>query len=616
MGQNKFFVRIEPEGVRVFCDRGTTVLEAINKGGLSVRSECGGRQVCGKCKIIIRSSGGCNELTESERLHLTTKEVTEGYRLACACKLFADSVVAIPEESRIGTRKVLIEGVEREVETEPYVRKVFLSLDGPNLSDVRSDCRRVLDSLREMYGVKSDRFDFIILSKLPETLRTSGWKVTLTISGDEIIDVEGGNTIDDAYGIAIDIGTSKIVGYLTDLKSGDLLETGFIENPQIDYGEDVISRVAYASKSNENLMRLHKLVVEGINRVISDLCVKAGCKRENIYEVTVVGNTAMHHLFLSLSPKFLGLSPYVPVISDSINAKAHTLSLDVNPSANIHILPVIAGFVGSDAVADIISTGIHKSDEVSMVVDVGTNTEVILGNKEFLTACSCASGPAFEGAHIKCGMKAVTGAIESVSIDSKTLEVKYRTIGGSTPIGLCGSGVIDSVAELFKLGIIDGRGRMIEQEVEKSRVRVTDEGNEFVLVNKGEGGAKRDIVITQKDVREVQLAKSAIYTGCYTLMKKIAGAFGNYLNPFSAKLIGMIPDIPIERMRFVGNAAGAGARMALISKKVREESVEVARKINYVELALDPNFQIEFASATYLPHMDSNRFPSLRAYLR
>jgi len=290
------------------------------------------------------------------------------------------------------------------------------------------------------------------------------------------------------------------------------------------------------------------------------------------------------------------------------------------------VLPVIAGFVGADTVADIISTDLHKSDEISMIVDIGTNTEVVLGNRESLTACSCASGPAFEGAHIKCGMKAVTGAIERLSINPETFEVTYRTIGYAPPAGLCGSAVIDGIAELFRLGIIGKNGRLSEPNI-KNRVRDSDGSREFLLISKGEGGAKRDIVLTQRDIREIQLAKAAIYTGCYTLMKRmrvkpedidkfyIAGAFGNYINPVNAKLIGMIPDIAVEKMRFVGNAAGAGARMALISRKVREEAREVTEKIEYVELALDPDFQLEFASATYLPHRDLDRFPSLKREL-
>lgn len=625
MYNDKISVRIEPDGLQVECDKGVTVLEAINEGGLNIRSECGGRGICGKCRVIIRDSDKCGELTESESFHLTSEEIAGGYRLACACKLFADTTVIIPDESRIGVREVLVEGVEREVEIEPYVRKILLILEKPTLSDVRSDCRRILDSLNEIYGISAE-YDFKVLDKLPETLRSSDWKITLTLWEDEIIDVESSKAIDEVYGVAVDIGTSKIIGYLTDLKTGGLLETSFIENPQIGYGEDVISRVTYASEGDENLMELHNLVIDGINRVISDLCVKAGCKRVNIYEVTVVGNTAMHHLFLKLSPKFLGLSPYVPVVNNPIDIKADTLSLNVNPSANIHILPVIAGFVGADAVADIISTGLHKSDEISMIVDIGTNTEVILGNRESMAACSCASGPAFEGAHIKCGMKAVTGAIERLSINPETLDVEYRTIGEVPPAGLCGSAVIDGIAELFRLKLINRNGRLSEPDI-KNRVRVSDGDREFVLINKGEGGAKRDIVLTQRGIREIQLAKAAIYTGCYTLMKRmniksedikrfyIAGAFGNYINPVNAKLIGMIPDIAVERMRFVGNAAGAGARMALISRKVREEAREVAEKVEYMELALDPDFQLEFASATYLPHKDLDRFPSLKREL-
>lgn len=621
--RERVVVKFEPDGVKIEGRKGETVLDLIHKTGLSIRSECGGRQVCGKCKVIVGTPESCSEITQAEMFHLTKEEISHGYRLACACKILNDTVIIIPEESRIGARSVLVEGVGKEVKLEPYVRKLLLFLDKPDLSDVRSDLQRIRDSLKETYNLDSAKFSFELLSRLPEVLRDSGWKVALTLWKDKIIDVEASDAIDEVYGVAVDIGTSKIIGYLTDLKSGKLLEVCFIENPQISYGEDVISRITYASENVENLRRLHKVLIEGINKVISRLCIKAKCRARNIYEVTVVGNTVMHHLFLSLSTKFLGLSPYVPVVSEPINVEARELSLKVNPSANVHVLPVIAGFVGADAVADIIATGIHKSDELSMVVDIGTNTEVILGNKESIMASSCASGPAFEGAHIKCGMKAVTGAIERLTIDPKTLEVTYKTIGGSPPVGLCGSAVIDCIAELFKAGIIDRGGRMMDQDMH-GKIRIVDSDREFVLVRKGEDGAKRDIVITQRDVREIQLAKSAIYTGCYILMKRmkvrpedvekcyVAGAFGNYLNLTNAKLIGMLPDLSPDKIEFVGNAAGAGARMALVSKSVREEAAEVARKVEYVELALDPDFQLEFASAMYLPHRDVNRFPSLK----
>jgi len=621
--RKRVVVRFEPDGVKVEGYEGDTVLDLIRRTGLNIRSECGGRQVCGKCRVIIGASESCNEVTQAERFHLTGEELSQGYRLACACRILKDTVVTIPEESRVGARSVLVEGVEREVKVNPYVRKLLLFIDKPELSDVRSDLQRIRDSLEETYNLESAEFSFELLDRLPEVLRDSDWRVALTLWENKIIDVEPIDAVDSVYGVAIDIGTSKIIGYLTDLKSGRLLETSFIENPQISYGEDVISRVTYASGSVENLKKLHKAAIDGINKVISELCIKANCRNRNIYEITVVGNTVMHHLFLSLPTKFLGLSPYVPVVSEPVNVEAHKLSLKVNPSANVHVLPVIAGFVGADAVADIIATGIHRSDELSLVVDIGTNTEVILGNKEAMIASSCASGPAFEGAHIKCGMKAVTGAIERLTIDPRTLEVTYETVGGTPPVGLCGSAVIDGIAELFRAGVIDRGGRMIGPD-RRDRIRVVDGEREFILVHKGEDGAKRDIVITQQDIREIQLAKSAIYTGCYILMKRmkirpedikrcyIAGAFGNYINPTNAKLIGMLPDISLDKVEFVGNAAGAGARMALISKDVRKEAAEIARKVEYIELALDPDFQLEFASAMYLPHRDVNRFSSLK----
>ena len=622
-GKGTVTLKVEPGGLKLEGRIGSTILSILNESGVKIRSECGGKQVCGKCKIILHTFEVGNEVSEAESLHLNEEEIKSGYRLACACKIYGDATITIPEESRIGVRSVLVEGVERPVKVEPAVKKFFLIVDKPTLEDTRSDLWRIEDLLSEIYKIKDVKIDPQQLRVLPKILRESEWKITLTLWDKEIIHVEP-SKVKDIYGVAIDIGTSKIIGYLSDLTTGELIGTSFIENPQISYGEDVISRVTFASQNNDNLWKMHRVLIDGINRIINKLIERWRINPNHIYEVTVVGNTAMHHFFLGLTPKYLGLSPYVPVINEPLNLKASFLSIKMNTAGNIHVLPVIAGFVGSDAVADIISTGIHQSNDISMLVDIGTNTEVILKSGDRITACSCASGPAFEGAHIKCGMKAVEGAIERISIDDLTMKPTIKTVRDSSPIGICGSAVIDGIAELFRLGIINKKGRITKPE-KGNRVREVDGEREFLILAKGELGAKRDIVITQKDVREIQLAKSAIYTGCCILMKRlgvkpseiqrfyIAGAFGNYLNPENAKLIGMVPDIPTERMIFVGNAAGAGARMALISKRVRNEAIEVARKVEYLELALDPDFQMEFASATYFPHRDIERFPSIKA---
>lgn len=614
-------LEVEPNGAKFNVKRGTRLLDALNTAGVAVRSECGGKAVCGKCKVIIKDPSSFTE-TGDWKGDLPRSELKSGYRLACQCKVDSNASVYIPEESRLTPRQFLIEGTERPVIIEPTVRKLFLHIPPPSLTDVRSDARRVLDSLKETYGIEAVDFDYQLLHELPKILRDADWKITAIVWDDkEVQELEKRDTSEEAYGVAVDIGTSKIIIYLSDLLNGKLVTTESAENPQIKHGEDVISRISYAMESQAHLKEMQKLAVDCLNTMIIRACEKRGLNPKRIYELTVVGNTAMHHLFLGMQTKHLGLSPYVPVVSDSINEKARNLSLRVNLGANVHIFPVIAGFVGGDAVADVISTGIHEAAKLSIVLDIGTNAEVIIGNKHSLTACSCASGPAFEGAHIECGMKAVTGAIERLVITTDDYQVNYKTIGNERPVGLCGSGIIDATASLLKCRLINREGQF-SKSIRSPRFREVNGKKAFVLVSKREGAA-RDVFITQADIREVQLAKAAIYAGCGILMKRkrvtprdvkriyIAGAFGNYINPMNAKIIGLLPDVPAKRVTFVGNAAGAGARMALISKNLRQTAELISRKTQYIELASEPDFQTEFASAMLFPHRDMDRFRSI-----
>ena len=609
---NRKFVTLtfEPSGLRLQAKKGSRVLDVLRAINLEIRSDCGGRATCGQCKIICKEPDRLSTIAKVERERLPPSELESGYRLACCSKALRDATVFIPEESRLPSRRFLTEGTERIVEADPTVRKSYVVVDKPSVSDVRSDTSRLIDSLRDTYGLEVHNVDRQLLKTLSETLRKAKWKVTTAISGrNEIISVEAGDTTNDLYGIAVDIGTSKIAGYLSDLNTGKLVGAASVENPQLIHGEDVISRLSYASKGAHALREMQRLAANGINAVIQQVCSDSKRDPHRVYEVTVVGNTAMHHLFLGIQPKHLGTSPYTPTVSEPIDAKARELSIRVNPNANIHMLPVIAGFVGSDAVADIISTGIYRSNQLSLVIDIGTNTEIILGNRNRMIACSCASGPAFEGSHIKCGMKAVSGAIEKLQIKTSAsgdLSIEYETVGKVRPVGICGSGITDAVANLLKLNIIDKSG-VFTTDFHSHRLKTNKGLKELVLISRKEGAA-RDIVVTQKDIEQVQLAKAAIFAGCQILMKTmkvrtqdikktyIAGAFGNYMNIDNAKLIGMLPNIRTSSTKFVGNAAGAGARMVLISRKHRQTERLVQQKTQYVELALDPDFQKEFSS--------------------
>jgi len=613
-------VIFEPEGRKVAVPLGSTVLYAAREAGIGIRSECGGKGYCGKCRVIIKNKKAVSRMTRVEKKHLSKSEINLGYRLACQTRVFRNVLVIVPKESRLETRKVLVTGLERRVELKPTVRKLHLKLPKPTLLDQRPDLERVLDTLSEQ--VKSDKWniDYEVLKRLPDLLRDADWEVTVLVDGNRIIAIEPGDTSNYLFGFAVDIGTSKIVGHLVDLTTGKTVAVGSIENPQIIHGEDIMTRITFAMANNANLERLQKLVIDGINKVLYEVCQKARVDPSRVYEVVAVGNTAMHHFFLGIQPKYVALSPYTPAVKKSISFNAKKLNIEVNRRGIVTVLPIIAGFVGADAVADVLATGIYESEELSLLIDIGTNTEIFIGNKEDMLCCSCASGPAFEGAHIKHGMKAVTGAIEKVHISSD-LEVQYETIGNVKPSGLCGSAMIDITAEMLKNGIIDTHGRF-NSNIETKRIRKNNNETEFIIARSNETATGKEITITQKDIREIQLAKAAIYTGCSILMKRkgireenintvfIAGAFGNYINPVNAKIIGLIPDVPTEKIRFVGNTAVTGAKMALLSEEMKKKAEFISKKVRYIELANDPDFNKEFVEALLLPHKNLNRFPS------
>ena len=620
-------VTFEPEGRKVNVPIGTTIFQAAREVGIGIRSECGGKGLCGKCRVIVKSPEALSDLTEAERKHLSKSETESGYRLACQAKILGNVTVIIPPESKLAIRKIQVIGMERSVKLNPAVKKLHVILPRPTLSDVRPDYERLIDALSDITNFNDIEVDYEVLKRLPDVIRGSSFDVTVTIWGNRrIISVEPKDTTNELFGFAVDIGTSKIVGYLVDLITGETLEISSVENPQIMYGEDIMTRITFATAKPENLKILQKLVIDAINKILDETCRRAKVNPRRIYEVVAVGNTAMHHFLLGIQPKYTALSPYVPAVKRQINVKARELNININPSGIITVLPIIAGFVGADAVADVLATGICESDELSLLVDIGTNTEVFVGNSEELLSCSCASGPAFEGMHIKHGMKAVTGAIERVSIDTN-FEVEYETIGNAKPVGLCGSAMIDAVAEMFKRGIIDQRGGF-NRRIETPRLRENDGEVEFVIAWGHETATGKEITVTQKDIREIQLAKAAIYAGCSILIKRknvkekdldrvlVAGAFGNYINPESAKVLGLLPDVPVGRIKFVGNTAIAGAKMALLSEDARRKANAISRKIRYLELAADPSFKEEFLKATFIPHKDLNRFPSIRSIIR
>ncbi|MGD8544538.1 MAG: ASKHA domain-containing protein [Candidatus Bathyarchaeota archaeon] len=620
-------VLFEPHGCKVGIPLGTTILQAAIKAGVKIRSECGGKGSCGKCRITTDDLEGLGEITQTERKHLSPSEIKSGHRLACQATTRQDTVVFIPFESRIVSGKLQATGMEKPVHLNPSLRKIYVELAQPNLMDSTPDCERVLNHLKKEYGLEELQIDYYVLKQLPDVLRSANWNVTVIVwKNRRVIGVEEGNTIARFYGAAVDVGTSKIALQIIDLTTGRTIGVGQIENPQLVHGEDVMSRISYSISNDDGLEELQKLVIHGINKALDIAVTNTNVDPKNMYEAIIVGNTAMHHFLLGIQPKHLSHSPFVPAIKRSIDATSKEFNIRMNRHALIYFMPVVAGFVGADAIADLLSIGLHEQNRPSLLVDIGTNTEVVIGDSEDILCCSCASGPAFEGGHIKHGVKAIPGAISSIKIDPRTHDVSFETIENADPIGLCGSAVVDIVAEMRKAKIIDQRGKFNTAKGDP-HLKTTDHSIEFMLVDRKKSGSDREITFTQADINEVQLAKAAIFSACSILMQKkglkevdlnhvfIAGAFGSSINVENAKILGLIPDVQTEKVRFVGNTAVTGAKIALLSKDGRGTAERLAESIRYLELTADPSFNIEFARSLLIPHKDLDRFKSVKEKL-
>jgi len=616
-------VVFEPDGNKIRTQPGTSLLDAAVKAGNMIRSECGWNGKCGKCRVVVKDQSHLTGLTVHERRLLSSPEVERGVRLACQAKVKGSVVVFVPPESRVEQRKMQVTGHERPSDLDPAVRKLHVVLPRPTLSDARPDLERLTDALDE-YGLDELEIDYDLLRGLPRTLREAEWDVTATVWDDSrIIAVEPGDTSTNIFGAAIDVGTSKIVVYLVDLLTGETRGVGSVENPQIMYGEDILTRVSYTVAEEDGLDVMQRQAVNGVNEALRIACGEADVDPAHVYEAMVVGNTVMHHFLFAVEPRHLSVSPFTPAVKRMLNVGAGKLGIKMNAGGVVSALPIVAGFIGADAVADVLSSGVHESSWTSLLLDIGTNTEIFLGDKDGLTSCSCASGPAFEGGHIRHGMKAVTGAIERIALDPTSYRARYETIGDVQPRGLCGSAMIDVVAELWRHDIIDGTG-MFNQGLDTQMLKEANGKAEFVLVPEDESATGHEIVVTQRDVNEVQRAKAAIYSGCSLLLKReklvgedieqilVAGAFGRSLNPENAKTIGLVPDVTADRVRFLGNTAITGSKMALTSRKARMEAVELSKRIGYLELSDDPLFGSEFASALFIPHRDPARFPTVK----
>jgi uncharacterized 2Fe-2S/4Fe-4S cluster protein (DUF4445 family) len=599
-----FTIDFEPVGRRGNCHKNESLLACARRLGVGISSICGGKGTCHSCKVQIRS-GTISKPTSNEHEAFTLQELKEGWCLACQTYPTSDVRLMVPSESMTTPQRLQVEGLEIRVPPEPAIRAYPLRLVAPSLSAPQADADRLLKALNQRQKLRCTKIDIGALRTISDQLRSWKWKSRAVVRNGEVIAILPPKS--RQLGLAIDLGTTKIAGYLVDLSNGRALAAKGMMNPQISYGEDIISRITTVIHSPANATALQKLAVDAINELCTDLCAEAGAKPEEILEAVVVGNTAMHHLFLNLPVKQLALSPFIAAVSRALDVKARDLGLGIAPGAYAHLLPNIAGFVGADHVSMLLATDAWQSKETIVALDIGTNTEVSLIYKGKITATSCASGPAFEGSHIKYGMRAATGAIERLRIDGD--KIRYQTIDDAPPIGICGSGILDALAQLYLAKIIDEGGRIIDN---RPRVRAYKGQHEFILISEGERRGKPAITITQHDVRELQLAKAAIRTGIQILLETsgcaeddikqviIAGAFGTYIDISSAVAIGMLPPLPLKRFRQVGNAAGMGAKLALISLKSRIKAQAIASGVSYIELASSPSFQPTFMQASYL----------------
>jgi len=590
-----FTIDFEPIGRRGPCPAGQTLLESARELNVDLVSICGGVGTCGRCKVQV-ISGQVSKLTLDEQAELSARELEQGYRLACQTYPLSDVKVHVPPESLTAPQRTQVEGLEVDAVPEPAIRAVEVELAAPTLDSPIPDDVNLLTAL----GIPAGSVDFNLQQTLSWHLRNLNWKVSAAIRDEEVVAVAAPGA--QWVGLAVDIGTTKIAAYLVELSTGQTLAAKGLMNPQISYGEDLVTRIVAASKTPAEAAKLQGLLVEALNQLAADLCAETGLGLENIVEAVVVGNTAIHHLFLKLPVKQLGLAPYIPATRAAVEIKAREIGLKLAPGATLHMLPNVAGYVGADHVAMLLATRTAEAEKTTLAIDIGTNTEICLNHNGKLTSVSCASGPAFEGAHIKFGMRAAPGAIEHVRLENDRLEI--QTIGAEAPIGVCGSGLLDVVAQLRLNGILDRSGRMGEHP----RIR-KGEVAEFILA---ERAGQDPVSISQKDVRELQLAKAAIRAGIQALVAAegltegeieqviVAGAFGTFIDISSAITIGMLPDLPLERYSQVGNAAGTGARLALVSLSQRARAAEIAARDGYIELARVPNFQRKFAEATYL----------------
>ena len=604
--QEQISVTFLPGGEKVTVEAGVTVSEAAAEAELPLTLPCGGKGNCGNCRVVIQD-GEVGPLTAAELRALTPAQRGQGVRLACQCTLESDALVQVPPSSRVVGQKDLRQVQLRDVPLDANVKRYHVQLTAPTLEDQRSDFRRLKEALADECPGLTSYPD--ALRALPGALREDDYRLGVTAVGCRMADVHPDPATPPCLGLAVDIGTSTVVAYVVDLETGRPLSTAAEHNPQIRHGADVISRVEYANTHVGGLPTLRQEVTHVINAITKVALEQIGADPRWIYEAVVVGNTCMHHLFLGLDPRHLAQAPYVPVTSEPVDARPVEVGLEMNPRGNVHCLPCIAGFVGADTVGVIVAEEMTRQPYPGLAVDIGTNGEVALWSGENLHVASCAAGPAFEGSQIERGMRAGPGAVDHVELD--TDDLVFTTIGAADPVGICGSGLFDVMAVALQTGVVGASGRMADAGQAEGllpgiRARLTGAGNERKLMLAGEAGDGGGVYLSQKDVREIQLAKGAVRATIEMMLEHaglrvedlrevlLAGAFGNFILPASALRMGLLPPMPVEKIRGVGNAAGSGAILALISRSERAYAAAVAREAEHLELFRAREFQNRF----------------------
>ncbi|MFX1573431.1 MAG: ASKHA domain-containing protein [Promethearchaeota archaeon] len=649
---------LEPISKRLSVDKNLSVYEAILALNFPIGAFCGGKGTCGKCIIqILDSNPKISEPTEKEIKTLGNEKIIEGYRLACQTRILGDVRTYLTDSLILKSPIILVEadleslGIKDISKIQPVIASQTYELQDADLTNPRDDLSRLRDAIIE----KRDNFEIFksrtlaylndslykVIKRLPQIIRKQNGKITAFFRKHSLeeswvlYDIDAGNVTDKMFGLAVDIGTTTIVGYLLYLTTGEIAAISAMLNPQVSIGEDIISRITYIVKNNA-LDKAKELLVNAVNNLLEECCNKANISISEVRDISIVGNTAMHHMFFGLPSEFLAVSPYTPVFKAPINLSADNLGIKCNPNVNIYSPPVVAGYVGTDTIGCIISSKINSFKKYSLLIDIGTNGELVLGNNEGLVAGSCAAGSALEGAHISHGMRACEGAIESVKIEKETLEPSIRVIGNRNPLGLCGSGLIDIVAEMLKSKIITRAGKFNSKSLEvinHRRVVKKEDGYHYIIFNKEwDNGISQistknnidEITISQKDINQLQLAKGAFLSAANLLLKMenkrqndleqilLAGGFGTYINKENAAFIGLFPEVNQESIFQIGNSAGVGAQLFIRDIEQRTLANKIAHKIRYREIASSPLFQKEYTLSLYFPHYDLDKFPNIR----